>query len=484
MALAKGPVGGLMRLHAASWGPSAKRRPSSAFRMHPGMTISLFDPDHPAGQDHPAGRDRSSGSQARPITLVRLSAEIARSVAVVGRIAVEGEVHRPTTSRGGWIFFNLRDRAAQLDVKVSRANTRHCRAVAGERVCVVGKLEWSPDRAQLHLAAEEVVPVGAGAIAALIAETRRRLAAEGLIARARRPLPVLPACIGVVCGADAAVRKDIESVVVDRFPGYPVYFEETTVSGPGAALSIVEALARVVSRAGVEVVVLARGGGDAPSLLPWSDEEVCRAVCACPVPTVSAIGHDGDRPLCDEVADLRCGTPSIAAAVVVPDRLRLVEALDRQRQAAGAFVAERLAAGQRRSEAVNPARALREGMTKAQARAEAATRRLELVHPERRLGPCRQRLAAPDWRRLAGEVFGRAEGRIQADRRHLSALSPQRVLERGYAVVTGPSGAVLRDVREVAVGDEVGIRLATGNLRAQIAATEPDNTGVSQGAAR
>ena len=123
----------------------------------------------------------------------------------------------------------------------------------------------------------------------------------------------MPRAIGVLCGTDAAVRKDIESVVAARFPGYPLAIEETTVSGPGAALCIIEALARLARRPGVDVVVLARGGGDATALLPWSDEELCRAVAACPVPVVSAIGHEADRPLCDEVADLRCGTPSIAA---------------------------------------------------------------------------------------------------------------------------------------------------------------------------
>jgi exodeoxyribonuclease VII large subunit len=262
------------------------------------------------------------------VTLIRLAGEIARALGGVGRVAVEGEVYRPTTSRGGWVFFTLRDRAAQLDVKVPSGKVRRSRTVHGERVCVVGVLQWANDRGQVHLVAEEVMPVGEGAISELIAETRRRLEAEGVLARPRRAIPVLPAAIGVVCGTDAAVRRDIESVAEVRFPGYPLWFEETTVSGPGASLTIVEALEAVVSRPGVQVVIMARGGGDGPSLLPWSSEEVCRAVAACRVPVVSAIGHEGDRPLCDEVADVRCGTPSIAAGVVVPDRAGLVGALD------------------------------------------------------------------------------------------------------------------------------------------------------------
>ena len=254
---------------------------------------------------------------------MRLAGEIARSLADIGRVAVEGEVYRPQTYRAGRTYFTLRDRAAQMPVSFSARVARRCRAVDGERVLVVGALVWGNDRGQLVLEADEVVPIGEGAVAAMIAETRARLAAEGLLDRQRRPLPRLPRVIGVLCGSEAAVRKDIESVVAARFAGYPLYVEETTVSGPGAALSIVDALQRLSSRPDVDVLVLARGGGDATALLPWSDEELCRAVAACPVPVVSAIGHESDRPLCDEVADLRCGTPSIAAHAVVPDRHQL-----------------------------------------------------------------------------------------------------------------------------------------------------------------
>src|ERR1700733_14966845 len=106
-----------------------------------------------------------SDTAPRQVTLIRLAGEVARALGGVGRIAVEGEVHRPTTSRGGWVFFTLRDRAAQIDVKVPAAHARRSRTVHGERVCVVGGLQWANDRGQVHLVAEEVIPVGQGAIA-------------------------------------------------------------------------------------------------------------------------------------------------------------------------------------------------------------------------------------------------------------------------------------------------------------------------------
>ncbi|MHB1929040.1 MAG: exodeoxyribonuclease VII large subunit [Acidimicrobiales bacterium] len=416
------------------------------------MTLPLFD-------------EASGGRVARPVTLVRLAAEIARKAADIGLVAVEGEVHRPTTSRGGWLFFTLRDRAAQVAVAVPRTNVRRARAVAGERVRVVGALEWSNERGQLQLRAEEVLPVGAGAVAALLAETRCRLDADGLTSRSRRPVPLLPAVIGVVCGADAAVRRDIESVVAARFPGYPVLFEETTVSGPGSASSIVEALGAVSRRSGVEVVILARGGGDATALLPWSDEEVCRAVAGCGVPVVSAIGHEADRPLCDDVADARYGTPSLAAQAVVPDRAALARRIDEGEAAARAALAGRWkqAAG-----SLDAERAVDVALTTAGSRLDGAGRRLSGHHPHRRVEESRRRLDAPDWRRCTGEVLGRAAGRLEGDRRHMLALDPARVLDRGYAVATGPDGAVLRRASQVGVGERIGVRLSFGTVTARV----------------
>jgi exodeoxyribonuclease VII large subunit len=412
--------------------------------------------------------DDQASRAPRQVTLVRLSGEIARSLGGVGRIAVEGEVYRPTTSRGGWVFFTLRDRAAQIEVKVPAPAARRSRVVAGERVSVVGSLQWANDRGQVHVAAEEVTPVGAGAIAALIVETRRQLASEGLLDRPRRRIPLLPAAIGVVCGSDTAVRKDIESVAASRCPGYPIIFEETTVSGPAAALSIVEALTAVAKRPGVEVVIMARGGGDAPSLLPWSTEEVCRAVADCPVPVVSAIGHEGDRPLCDEVADLRCGTPSLAATAVLPDLVELAEALDVQLQRAASTTSVLVDEAGRRLMGVDTRRALVAGLDRAAGRVERAGIRLAGSHPARRLQACETRLGVAGWRRLTWETLGRAEGQLSAEMRHLRVLSPHRTLERGYAVVIGPDGSVVRRADTLAAGDPIAVRLAAGQLAAAV----------------
>jgi exodeoxyribonuclease VII large subunit len=400
--------------------------------------------------------------------LVRLAGEIARQLADIGRVAVEGEVYRPQTYRAGRTYFTLRDRAAQMPVSFPARAARRCRAVDGERVLVVGTLVWGNDRGQLILEAEEVVPIGEGAVAAMIAETRARLEVEGFLDRPRRRVPRLPRVIGVLCGSEAAVRKDIESVVAARFPGYPLDVEETTVSGPGAALSIIDALRRLSSRPEVDVVVLARGGGDATALLPWSDEELCRAVAACGVPVVSAIGHEADRPLCDEVADLRCGTPSIAAHAVVPDRRQLDAELAGFITAAARNLDRRAEMGGERLARVEVSGALAAGLERASSRLRHAADRLGWAYPGPNVESCRRRLDRCDWRRPMAAQVQSSRGRAEALGRHARSLSPQHVIERGFAVVRRLDGTVVRGPEEVGLGELVELTVARGHISARV----------------
>ena len=333
---------------------------------------------------------REPVAAVRRLSLVRLSAEIARSAANMGRVEVEGEVVRPRTTASGRVYFTLRDRAAQITVACPSARVRRCRTVHGERVSVTGALSWTTGQGQLLLVAEEVAPVGAGAIAAAIEETRRRLAAEGLLDRPRRPIPRLPAGIAVVCGTDAAVRADVQSVVAARFPGYPVTYVEVSVSGPGAAQALADVVSRLDGRPEVEVIVVARGGGDAAQLLPFSDEDLCRAIASSRTPVVTAIGHEGDRPLCDEVADLRCGTPSLAAAAVVPSRVELEGEIDRLLAVTAATALARLDGHARRLARLDAGDAAARRLASAEGSLAVAAGRLPLLDPRRRLAALRR----------------------------------------------------------------------------------------------
>lgn len=402
---------------------------------------------------------------ARPMSLTKLSVEIKRQVNAIGTVTVEGEVHRPSPVSRGRVFFSLRDRTAQIQVTVPASRARFVRIATGERVAVTGLVAFYGDRGQVQLEATDVTPVGEGAVAAAIIAARERLRIDGLLDRVRLPLPLLPACVGVVCGTDAAVRHDIESVVANRFPGYPVRFVETTVQGPGAAAAIITALTMLDRHADVEVIVLARGGGDPVSLLAFSDEELCRAICASRTAVVSAIGHEEDRPLSDEVADHRAGTPSIAASMVIPNRLALHERLDAARRLAGAGALRGLERAHHRVERITWDGAL--------------DRRLERAH---------DRVARVDWKRSFDRGVERAmvrldrvgwneamprrvldaELRLDALHREVEALSPARVLERGYAVVRDADGRVLRRADAVARGDVVRVTVAHGTFDADV----------------
>lgn len=417
--------------------------------------------------DDPSGAGDGIAAPRR-VSLVRLSALIAQAIAGVGRLTVEGEVHRPQSGRTGRQWFTLRDRASQISVSVPSARRARCRVVAGERVAVTGRLEWVNDWGQLQLVAEEVVPVGEGAIAALIAETRARLRAEGLLERPRRRLPLLPKAVGVVCGHEAAVRADIESVIAARFPGYPVVFNTTTVSGPGAVDNIVDAIEDLAGRPEVEVIILARGGGDSTALLPFSDEAVCRAVASSGTPVVAAIGHDGDHPLVDEVADLRCGTPSIAAAAVFPDAAALWAEIDGLLAVSAAAAAGRLGASEQRLARVDRRAAAESGLERAAVRLARAGATRQLVHPARELDRAVARLARVDWRSGPPARLTEAERALAGIMAQVEALSPVRVLERGYAVVRGPDGGVVRDAGTLARGARIEVTVARGGFTADV----------------
>lgn len=401
----------------------------------------------------------------RQLSLIRLATELARRMGEVGRVMVEGEIHRPTRGKTGRIYFVLKDRAAQINVSVAANRAKMARIIEGERVAVTGTVQWQMDRGAVSFEAIEVVPVGAGAIAAAIAAARERMRADGLLDRPRRPLPLLPTSIGVVCGHEAAVRKDIESVVASRFRGLPVLFAEVTVSGPGASEAIAEAVRWLERKPEIDVILLARGGGDATQLLPFSDETLCRVVAACSKPVVVAIGHEEDRPLCDEVADHRAGTPSIAAAMVVPDRVALVARLDAAANRAAEGLARRSDRSAARLSAIAWRTALDRGLERWAARLDRIDWQRSLDHG---IATARSRLDRVPWRDALPQRIAVAEVRLSGLQRSVESLSPVRVLQRGYAIARTRDGIVIRRAGDVIAGTVVAVTVAEGTFAAEV----------------
>jgi exodeoxyribonuclease VII large subunit len=251
---------------------------------------------------------------------------------------VEGEVTELRRNpRWQSVFFTLKDPAdgACLGVTIGRARFDALRLdlADGERVHVFGRPELFAAKGDFRMRALSIERFGLGDHLAALERLKKKLAAEGVFER-KRPLPFLPRRVGVITGNDAAAKQDILSTITARFPAASVVVAETYVQGPFAATAMMEALREVAAAPEVDVIVLARGGGSFEDLLPFSDERLVRAVAACAVPVVSAVGHEQDTPLCDLAADARASTPTAAARLVVPDASELHARLTSSRRSA------------------------------------------------------------------------------------------------------------------------------------------------------
>jgi len=313
---------------------------------------------------------------------------------------VEGEVTElKRHPRWQSVFFTLKDPTdgASLGVSMPRGQFDGLRLelTDGDRVHAYGRPELYAARGEFRLRALSLERFGLGDHLAALERLKTKLASEGLFAAERkRALRVWPRTIGLVTGNDAAAKRDVLTGIQTRFPPAHVVVAETYVQGPRAAAAVVDALRRLCEVPGLDVVVVARGGGSFEDLLPFSDERLVRAIATCTVPIVSAVGHEQDTPLCDLAADVRASTPTAAARLVVPDLAELRERLDRARAGLGR--------GARRSLQLH-------------------AQRLAQTHERLQRAPVLllERRAA---------ALGQTAGRLRA-------LSPRATLNRGYAIV-------------------------------------------------
>jgi exodeoxyribonuclease VII large subunit len=367
---------------------------------------------------------------------------------------VEGEVTE-LRRQAAWasVFFTLKDPGDDACLGVSMPRSRfdalRLDLAEGERVHVFGRPELFEARGDFRLRALSIERFGIGEHLARLERLKRALAADGLFDAARkRPLPRLPRRIGLVTGNDAAAKRDVLATIAARFPGARVLVAETYVQGPRAAAAIVDAMTALSGEPEVDVVVVARGGGSFEDLLPFSDERLVRAIALCPVPVVSAVGHEQDTPLCDLAADARASTPTAAARLVVPDAAELTERLDAARAALARCVRR---TGDRRRERLTH---VHERLRRAPALA-VERKRVKLEHAGRRL-----RDAPP----LAVE---RRRARLEHAAGRLRALSPGATLDRGYAIVRTDDGLV-RSATDVSTGQRIGVAVADGSFTARV----------------
>ena len=373
---------------------------------------------------------------------------------------VEGEVTELRRhDRWATVFFTLKDPADGSCVGVAMARGRfdaqRLDLSDGERVHVFGRPELYEQRGEFKLRALSIERFGVGAHLASLERLKATLAAEGLFSDERkRPLPFLPRCIGIVTGNAAAAKRDVVTTICSRFPPASVLVAETYVQGPRAAADIVAAIGALCEHPDVDVVVLTRGGGSFEDLLPFSDERVVRAVADCPVPVVSAVGHEQDTPLCDLAADVRASTPTAAGKLVVPELAELFGRLDRARAALARNVRRSL--DQDRQRLTRSVERLR---TRPGSTLEREEHRLERTRERLRLAPA-----------LAVE---RKRAALEKSAAKLVALSPVQTLERGYAIVRTDSGEVVTSTTGVSTGARVDVTLAEGGFGARVEEVAP-----------
>src|SRR3954468_20226571 len=447
-------------------------------------------PAPPAGQFDLFGK-REGGPRVYSVS------EITREIKAVleGRfpsVLVKGEVSNLRTPSSGHLYFTLKDEDACLEAVLFRTEARRLRFQVRNGLSLVarGHLDVYEPKGGYQLVCDSVEPLGAGALQIAFEQLKQKLQGEGLFdASRKRRLPSLPRRIAIVTSPSGAVVHDFLRVLHRRFPNLPVLIVPVRVQGEGAAAEIARGIVRAAKQPRVGVVVVARGGGSLEDLWAFNEEVVARALCACPVPTVSAVGHEVDVTIADWCADLRAPTPTAAAELLAREKTELVADLAQRKarlqRALRAQVDRRKASLDRlRSRVADPRRLLSDRQLRLdrlrqrledRLKSEAAARtaklrklkeRLDAQHPRERLHRLHREVARLDEKlaALIRRALSSRRQRFEGARGRLEALDPVKVLARGYSVTFDTRGHVVQRADQVVAGEQVRVRLHQGEL--------------------
>lgn len=427
----------------------------------------------------------------------------------LARLWVEGEISNLARPASGHLYFTLKDATAQLRCAWFRQRQRGpgIGLKNGDQMLVFGKVSIYESRGDYQMIVEQLEEIGEGELRRKFEALKKKLAAEGLFDEAtKKPLPALPRRIGIVTSPSGAAVRDILSVLKRRFPAIPVTIYPTAVQGDFATAQIVSAIGAAVERDDCDVLIISRGGGSLEDLWQFNEEAVARAIHACPIATVSAVGHEIDFTIADFVADVRAPTPSGAAEIVVPDQAewlrRFATLATRITGLAQRSLEERfqnLDWLSRRLVQSSPAASVTrqrdwlknlQQMLAGVMRHDLGTRNrrldsarssllqhspaLSLQRSVGRLQSLQQRLQA-----AAGGILMSRQQRLRLAARTLDSVSPLATLERGYSIITNAdSGAVLSNIESVERGMKVTARLTNGTFDATVTARTKGKSGV------
>ncbi len=397
--------------------------------------------------------DGSAPELAWPVR--ELSVKLRDYIARLGRVWIEGQVVEVSRRSGSQVYLTVRDVDAEASVSVviSAALDRSLTPTlaAGQRVLLHVQCEYWVRNGRIILRCGAVKPVGIGELLATLERRRQQLAAEGLFAaELKRPLPLLPRRIGLVSGVNAQAMHDVMTNARRRWPAAQFEVRQGPIQGSSAATNVIRSLNELDALPDVDVIVVTRGGGSLEDLLPFSDEALIRAVAAVGTPVVSAIGHEQDQPLLDLVADYRASTPTDAGKRIVPD-----------------WAEED---GRVRDRRARLDRHITTRVEQAQTWLDQTRSRPSLADPAGLLPRLESEVHA-----LRRRAFRAVDHRLHVQERELAhlrargrALSPLATLDRGYAVVVGPDGGLVRAADQVHPGDDVRVRVSTGHFQARV----------------
>ncbi len=394
---------------------------------------------------------------SRPILTVRdLTLYIKRLIErdqLLSAVWVRGEISNFKWHTSGHIYFTLKDETTQVKCVMFRSAAQRLRfrPDSGMQVLVGGNVSLFERDGAYQLYCEEMEPAGVGALHLQYEQLKARLQEEGLFDPAlKRPLPTLPRRVAIVTAPTGAALRDMITVSRRRFPAINLVLVPAVVQGAEAPASLIKALDLIGRTPGIDVVIMGRGGGSLEDLWAFNDEGVARAIRACPVPVVSAVGHETDYTIADFAADLRAPTPSAAAEIVVPSRAELQAMVD--------ALKHRMLTLTRRL------------IERKRLRVKGLADRPVLRRPQGRLLQDRQRL--DDLTRRLGFAAGRyAQRKRQTFTSlvgRLDALSPLAVLSRGYAIARDEAGHVIKDAAATQPGEQLEIMLHKGQLRCRV----------------
>lgn len=409
---------------------------------------------------------------------------------------VVGELSSFSRPGSGHWYFTLKDAKCQVRCAMFKGFNQRIREIPkeGDQVRIRGKVSLYENRGDYQIIVEHMEPAGLGALQQAFEELKYKLQTEGLFEAARKkPVPALPRHIGVVTSPTGAAIHDILTVLARRFPSIPITVYPTVVQGASAAAEIVAAIHRAERHGRADVLIIGRGGGSLEDLWCFNDESVARTIANCPLPTVSAVGHEVDFTIADFVADLRAPTPSAAAEKLSPDQhdwLRHLEGQQARMVQSLQTTLRRLSnqlghLGARlrdpRRELMEKAQRLdeldsrlitvtRSRLSHEQTRIEHLGNRLAMQSPARQLGLNQTRLSqvSEQLRSNMERLLVRKSERLSHLGQSLNVVSPLATLDRGYAIVQTENQPVIRDAADLKPGDTLTAQLARGSVEATV----------------